>query len=154
MILISDIENYIQNSIDRLLDDEGAKMFNYFQTVLDDSELTKFMKDEFSGEKNTGLFLVIPRYDGSGSEDAFLFQTRLMIFFVDKTDFSEHDHASYIQIFKDVQVKVNAFIDLMIEQKSDGKYCEVLSFLEERSLSVNPVWKKSGCNGFVMEFVL
>lgn len=155
MILIADFEDFLDVAMAELLEEDGyTQMFNYRQTVMDDSELSNFMKDEFTESKNTGIFFVVPGYGGTGSQDNFRLVTGIMLFFVDKTDYSEHDHAGYMAIIKRVQVKVNSFLEFMLYERSSGSYCQLLSFLDEKSVTVNPVWKRDGCNGWVVQIDL
>jgi hypothetical protein len=60
------------------------------------------------------------------------------------------------KMFVKTQVKAKAFIDKLIADKQDnqGLFCGFLNWLQEDSISVDPVWKKMDCNGWLIEINL
>lgn len=155
MLPINRLREYQAEVAAQLFDTEGNKMFNYCDMVIDDSELSKILK-ELVPEKNTLLIAVMPEFNMKGEEDQAKWQNVLQFFILDKTDYSEHDRDSYINIFVQTQAKAQAFVEKLIDDKAnhDGMFCNFLSWLDENSIIVYPVWKKDGCNGWSVEINL
>jgi hypothetical protein len=155
MLPINRLREYQVEVIASLFDDEGNKMFNYQDMVVDDSELSKLLKERVK-EDNTYLIAVMPSFYMKGDEDRSKWENVLMFYILDKTDYSEHDRDSYLNIFVETQVKAKAFVDKLLRDKTnlEGMFCGFLSWLDENSIAVNPVWKKDGCNGWVVEINL
>lgn len=138
-----------------LFDDQNNKMFNYCDMIVDDSELSKILEERVE-EDNTFLISVVPSFYMKGEEDKAKWENVLMFFILDKTDYSEHDRDGYLNIFVKTQAKAQAFVEKLLEDKTnlDGMFCGFLSWLDENSIVVNPVWKKNGCNGWSIEINL
>ena len=138
-----------------LLDENNNKMFNYCDMVVDDSELSKILKERIE-EDNTYLISVVPEFNMKGDEDQAKWENILQFFILDKTDYSEHDRDGYLNIFVTTQAKAQAFVEKLLEDKTnhDGMFCGFLSWLDENSIRVYPVWKKDGCNGWAVEINL
>jgi hypothetical protein len=155
MLPINRLREYQAEVAAQLFDTEGNKMFNYCDMVIDDSELAKILKERVP-EDNTLLIAVMPEFNMKGEEDQAKWQNVLQFFILDKTDYSEHDRDSYINIFVQTQAKAQAFVEKLIEDKAnhDGMFCGFLSWLDENSIIVYPVWKKEGCNGWSVEISL
>jgi hypothetical protein len=151
MLPINRLREYQAEVCAQLLDNDGKKLFNYKNMVIDDSELSKFLKERVPDE-NTFFIAVMPEFYMKGGEDSSKWENVLKFFILDKTDYSEHDHDSYLDIFTKTQAKAKVFVDKLIEDKSnrEGVFCNFLSWLDESSISVLPVWKKDGCNGWVV----
>jgi hypothetical protein len=152
MLPINRLREYQAEVCAQLLDGNGKKLFNYSNLIIDNAELSKFLKDR-EPEENTFLIAVMPDFQMKGEEDRSKWENILQFFILDKTDYSEHDHDGYIDIFVETQAKAQAFVDKLIEDKSnrEGVFCNFLSWLDENSISVRPVNKKDGCNGWVVE---
>lgn len=129
-----------------------VKYFNYATMVVDDSELANVLKER-EEEDNTYLIAVVPEFNMKGREDSAEWQNMLAFFILDKTDYSENDRDAYLNIFATTQVKAKAFVDKLLEDKSNhsGVFCNFLAKLDESSITVKPVWKKNGCNGWIVE---
>lgn len=155
MLPINRLREYQAEVCTLLLDDQGKKMFNFTDMVIDDTELSKFLKERVP-EDNTFLISVMPDYEMKGEEDNSKWENILQFFILDKTDYSEHDHDAFLDIFVQTQIKAKAFVDKLLEDKAnhEGVFCGFLSWLKENSISVRPVWKKDGCNGWTVEINL
>jgi 6-pyruvoyl-tetrahydropterin synthase len=155
MLPINRLREYQAEVSAQLFDTEGNKMFNYCDMVVDDSELSKILKER-TQEDNTYLIAVVPEFNMKGSQDNAKWENVLQFFILDKTDYSEHDRDSYLNIFVQTQSKAQAFVEKLLEDKSnlDGMFCHFLSWLDENSIRVYPVWKKDGCNGWAVEINL
>jgi len=66
---------------------------------------------------------------------------------------SEKSTKNFTNIFVQTQAKAQAFVDKLLEDKSnrDGVFCNFLSWLDENSIRVSPVWKMEQCNGWMVE---
>lgn len=155
MLPLNRLREYQAEVAAQLFDTDGNKMFNYCDMVVDDSELSKILKERVP-EDNTFLIAIVPQFIMKGAEDQAKWENVLMFFILDKTDYSEHDRDSYLNIFVQTQAKAQAFVEKLLEDKSnqDGMFCGFLSWLDENSIAVNPVWKKDGCNGWSVEINL
>ena len=151
MLPINRLREYQAELCATLLDDNGNKLFNYADMIIDDSELSKLLKERVQDD-NTFLIAVLPDYGMKGREDNAKWQNILQFFILDKTDYSEHDRDSFLNIFATTQYKASRFVYQLLEDKSnnDGVFCGFLSWLDESSISVTPVWKKEGCNGWTV----
>lgn len=155
MLPLNRLREYQAEVCATLLDEHGQRMFNYANMVVDDSELSKFLGERVP-EENTFLIAVVPSFRVKGQEDNAKWDNALLFFILDKTDYSEHDHDSYINIFVQTQKKAQAFIDKLLEDKQNNQslFCGFLNWLQEDSISIDPVWKKQGCNGWMVEINL
>jgi len=143
MLALNRLREYQSEVAAQLFDENNNKMFNYCDMVIDDSELSKILKERAS-EDNTFLIAVVPEFSMKGQEDQAKWENILQFFILDKTDYSEHDRDSYLNIFVQTQNKAQAFVEKLLEDKSnhDGMFCGFLSWLDENSIRVYPVWKK------------
>jgi hypothetical protein len=94
----------------------------------------------------------MPDFDMKGDQDNSKWQNMLQFFILDKTDYSEHDRDSFLDIFVQTQSKAQAFVYKLLDDKAnhEGVFCGFLSWLKEDSISVKPVWKMNGCNGWTV----
>lgn len=155
MLPINRLREYQAEVCASLLDDQGKKMFNFTNMVIDDTELSKFLKERVQ-EENSFFISVLPDFRMKGQEDNSKWENILQFFILDKTDYSEHDHDAFLDIFVQTQIKAKAFVDKLLEDKANhkGVFCGLLSWLDENSIIVSPVWKKDSCNGWTVEINL
>lgn len=155
MLPINRLREYQAEVAAVLLDENNNRMFNYCDMVIDNSELSKILKERVP-EDNTYLIAVMPEFNMKGEQDSAKWENILQFFILDKTDYSEHDRDSYLNIFVQTQAKAQAFVNKLLEDKSnhEGLFCGFLSWLDESSIRVYPVWKKDGCNGWAVEINL
>jgi hypothetical protein len=152
MLPLNRLREYQAEVCAQLLDENGKKLFNFSDMIIDNSELSKLLKDRVA-EDNTFLIAVMPEFQMKGEEDRSKWENILQFFILDKTDYSEYDRDGYLNIFVETQAKAQAFVDKLIEDKSnrDGVFCNFLSWLDENSIRVSPVWKMDQCNGWMVE---
>jgi hypothetical protein len=152
MLPLNRLREYQAEVCAQLLDENGKKLFNFSDLIIEDTELSKLLKERVA-EDNTFFIAVMPDFQMKGEEDNSKWENILAFFILDKTDYSEHDHDGYINIFVETQIKTQAFVDKLLEDKAnrDGIFCNFLSWLDESSISVKPVVKKDGCNGWMVE---
>lgn len=118
-------------------------------TCVTRDELTKFMKDH-NTEKNQLLLTILPEHNIVGSEDNVMWENALGMYVFEKTDYSEHDHDSYLNIFANTQATAKKLVDKLFDDKANhtGALCNFLQRLEESSIIVSPVKGVNGCNGY------
>jgi hypothetical protein len=152
MLPLNRLREYQAEVCAQLLDENGKKLFNYTDMIIDNSELSKLLKERVE-EDNTFLIAVMPEFQMKGEEDRSKWENMLQFFILDKTDYSEHDRDGYLNIFVQTQAKAQALVDKLIEDKSnrEGVFCNFLSWLDENSIRVSPVWKMDQCNGWMVE---
>ena len=155
MLPLNRLREYQLEVAAQLFDANNNRMFNYCDMVVDDSELSKLLKERVP-EDNSFLIAVVPEFNMKGDEDRAKWENILQFFILDKTDYSEHDRDSYLDIFVTTQIKAQAFVNKLLEDKSnqEGMFCGFLSWLDENSIRVYPFWKKDGCNGWVVDINL
>ena len=151
MLPINRLLEYQAETCETLRDFNNIKLFNYTDMVIDDSELSKILKER-EEHHNTFLISVMPDYHLKGSQDNAKWENVLQFFVLDKTHYSEHDRDSFRDIFVQTQQKALAFVKQLISDKTNhkGSLCNFLTWLDEGSISVTPVWKKDGCNGWTI----
>lgn len=155
MLPLNRLREYQAECCELLRDELGAKLFNYSQIVVDDKHLSSILKERTS-EDNSFLISVIPSFNMKGQEDNAKWENMLQFFILDKTDYSAHDHDEFIDIFVETQAKAEAFVFKLLEDKAntEGLFCGFLSWLDEGSIQVNPVWNLDGCNGWDIQINL
>ncbi|MFA9191152.1 hypothetical protein AAGV28_07185 [Flavobacterium sp. FZUC8N2.13] len=155
MLPINRLKEYQAEVVAQLKDDQNKKLYNYTNMIVEKKGLSKLLQERLE-EDNTYLISVLPEFRLKGEEDAAKWVNVLSFFILDKTAYSEHDHDSFINIFATTQIKAKAFVDKLLEDKSnhDGMFCGFLSYLDENSIAVNPVWHMDGCNGWVIDINL
>jgi hypothetical protein len=155
MLPLNRLREYQAEVCAQLLNEDETKMFNYSTMILDNSELSKILSDRKS-EDNSFLIALVPDFNMKGEEDNSKWENVLQFFILDKTSYSDNDRDAYINIFVQTQIKAKAFVDKLLEDKSNqnGMFCGFLSWLDENSIHVSPVWKNNGCNGWSIEINL
>lgn len=121
---------------------------DFAQLVIDDSELTRFLKER--EEKETMLFAIMPEYPIEGEQDAPRARNLLMFMILEKTAYREDYYPEYLDCFQRTQELIRLFLENLLGQRSEG--CGFMRDLDEDSAYVKPVWKKAGCNGWMITF--
>jgi len=155
MLPINRLREYQAEVCAQLLNEDNSRMFKYSTMILDNSDLANVLKERAEDE-NTFIIALVPDFNMKGEEDNSKWENVLQFFILDKTDYSENDRDAYIDIFVQTQIKAKAFVDKLLEDKADhtGMFCGFLSWLDENSIHVSPVWKNNGCNGWSVEINL
>lgn len=121
--------------------------------LLDDSELTNFLKD-LKLTENCVLIGIMPQYLPKGSEDGVRFISQLQFMIVKKSaDKDFKNHAEYLDMFRETQDLILLFIAKLFGEKMEDLCSGRAEYLEE-STSVYPVWRKAQCNGWTIEIDL
>ena len=155
MLPINRLLEYQAEVCATLLDDNTNKLFNYSTMIVDDSELSKVL-EERTDEESAFLISVVPSFNLSGAENASKWNNTLLFFILEKTDYSAHDRDTFLDIFTRTQSITQQFVDKLLEDKADNNslFCGFLSWLNEEYITVDPVWKKQGCNGWMVQINL
>lgn len=155
MLLINRILEYQHEVAHQLRDENGDKMFNYIDMIINKQELANVLKERIPQE-NSYFISVMPDYAVNGQEDNAKWENILQFFILDKTDYSEHDRDGFRTIFISTQLKAKAFVEKLLEDKAnaDGLFCGFLSWLKEDSIMVRPVMYLNDCNGWTVEINL
>lgn len=155
MLPLNRLREYQAECCEVLRDENDVKLFNYYQMVLDEKHLSSILKERTSDE-NSFLIAVIPSFGMKGQEDNAKWENMLQFFILDKTAYSDHDEDSFLDIFVQTQAKAQAFVLKLLEDKANttGMFCGFLSWLDEGSIQVNPVWNLDGCNGWDIQINL
>lgn len=153
MITIPELKAYLQTLGNECLNSDNSRMFNHIEMVVDDSEMANVLQDHEQG-MNSLLVGVLPDFAVSGEENNAKWLNLCSFYVLDKTDYSEYDREGFHNIFAQTQLKAREVVYHLLEAKAnhEGLFCGFLSWLNEDSISVNPVWRFSDCNGWVISF--
>lgn len=120
------------------------------KVVVTKEEISRFMK-EHSEEENMLLIGIIPEHDVVGSEDAWETENDLGFYILEKTDYSEYDHDSYLDVFSRTQEAASQFVSFILEQSNniDSSICGLFAnFGNKINIPITPIKGLSGCNGY------
>ena len=144
--------NFLINYTQRLKD--AVATINYKEVIIDDSQMVNFINDRPRTDNHL-LFGVIPDIPSSGTNrDNFQFKPQTLFLVLQKTDYSDVDHAEFLQIMQKTLESAKAVVDKMLEDKDDytDEGCQYMKQLNIDSINIQPVWAKAGCNGWSIEF--
>lgn len=120
-------------------------------TVVDDSMLVNSLA-EVMKEDNILLIGAMPTFGTTGrNADSWNSTTLGLIFILEKTDYSDHDNESFIDLFDRTYQAADAVRRELLNRASCG-CCPELGGLVLESLRLEPEWRKGGCNGWSLEF--
>lgn len=120
------------------------------KVVVTKDEISRFMK-EHSEDENMLLIAIVPEHDISGAEDAWLAENDLGFYILEKTDYSEHDHDSYLDIFARTQTAAETFVSFILEksQDSSSSICNLFAeFGNNVNIPISPIKGLASCNGY------
>lgn len=122
---------------------------NSGKVVVTKEEISKFMRDHDISD-NTLLIGIVPEHDVAGNEDAWMVENDLGFYLLDKTDYSEHDHDSYLDIFAKTQQIAFDFVQLITIRNYDknSTICGLFQNIDDVSFPITPVKALDGCNGY------
>lgn len=146
MITVAKLRNYLKETIVALPE------LKFEELVIDDSELSDFLKD-LKCDSNHFIIGIMPGYPIEGSEDSAKWNNKMMFMILEKTNYKNTDHSAYLDIFERTQETAKKFVYKMLEEKENGEglFCGMMTRMSESSVNIFPVWKKNGCNGWVIE---
>jgi UTP:GlnB (protein PII) uridylyltransferase len=128
---------------------------NTTRIVVDDSQLIKFLK-ELKDADNFILIAVMPSFDITGTENQTKWNNRLMFMILAKNAKRDLTHDEYVDLMGASQQAARDFVNYMLERKigEDNSFCGLMNELDEGSISINPVWEKAQCDGWMIEIDL
>jgi hypothetical protein len=143
------------NQLKSLLQESQTEIpgLNKNMLLLDDSELTNFLKDLKTTE-NCVLIGIMPQFLPKGTEDSIRFISQLQFMILKKSadkDFKNHDE--YLAMFQETQDLMMLFVQKLFGEKMEDLCGGTAEYIEE-SLSIYPVWRKAQCNGWALEIDL
>ncbi|AZA93044.1 Uncharacterised protein [Chryseobacterium nakagawai] len=120
--------------------------------VVDDDEFAAELKDHAVND-NILLVVVVPSFNGFGKEDESGIRSFLQFFLMEKIDFKHFKtQDQYIDVFQKVLIVLRKFLKHIFHASESDESVNCLSMnLDYSSLKINPVTKKSQCNGWVIE---
>ena len=126
---------------------------NFTTLVIDDSELTAFLKER-EPEDNSFLIAVVPMHTVSGYEDNFKWVNKLQFMILEKSsDKNFENHDDYIDMFARTQALGLQFVNLIFNNTSDnGTMCGLFNEVDFASMQMDVVWRKAQCNGYEIIF--
>ena len=127
---------------------------NYCNLVVDDSQMTGLL-GEREIEENLLLFGVIPDYSGnSAQDDASMMDNDLVFLVVQKMEDSDYDHEDFLDVMQETLLAARELVKRIYQEKNNPDTCPKFYFLEEGSENISAVWKKAGCNGWMVSINL
>jgi len=142
------------NQLKSLLEESQQEIngLNKNVLLLDDSELTNFLKDLKTTE-NCILIGIMPQFPVTGNEDGIKFISQLQFMILKKTSDKNINHDEYLDVFQETQDLMLLFITNFLGEKMED-LCSGTADVVENSISVYPVWRKAQCNGWALEIDL
>ena len=149
MLKVSDLQNYTNQIKEELPEINSAYL------AVTKENLTKFMQSH-TKQMNILMVSLVPEHDMGGSADSAKWENTVGFYFLEKTDYSQHDHEGYIAIFTRTQLVAEKFVKKLIEDKADNKglFCGFLAWLDENAITVSPVAALNQCNGWYVQIMM
>lgn len=125
---------------------------NLHKVVIDDSQMTKLLS-EMSADDNCMLLGVIPDLSNRDADpDEFQPVTTTAFMILKKTDYSDHNHDEFLEIFEETFALAKAVMVKMLKDATEG--CGNMFYLEANSILMTPTWNKNGCHGWTINYQL
>jgi hypothetical protein len=119
-------------------------------SLIDDSDLSDFTENLVSSEM--ALIGVIPSYGHRGKIGAYRTVPVFQLDIIEKTDYSAIDNDQYVQLYERTLKIMFQVRDFLLEKVEEGCY-PMLSNIDVTSLEIDPIKKKSQCNGWSMDIL-
>ena len=105
---------------------------------------------EHEMHQNILLIGIVPEHDVSGNEDAVKVSNDLGFYLLAKTDYSEHDHDSFLDIFADTQQAAFNLVDFIMNKNetTTSSFCGLFQNLADVNFPITPIKGLNGCNGY------
>lgn len=141
---------YLQEIQDQIKNDSDEQLINRNKLVVDDSQLTNYLQNHRRSD-NAMLIGVLPEFGANASDpDNFLFRASTMLMVLNKTNYSAENYDSYFQIFEDTYIIAEKIVKKLLTDSMAG--CTYLRYLQPQSIQIVPVWNKSECEGWSIQF--
>lgn len=143
MLTVNRLREFVAEAVALMPDLNSGKV------VVTKEEISKFMREHDTSD-NTLLIGIVPEHDVTGNEDALTTENDLGFYLLDKTDYSEHDHDSYLDIFAKTQQTTFEFVKFITEKNFDrgSVICGLFQNLDDVNFPITPIKALDGCNGY------
>lgn len=143
MLTVNRLREFVAEAVAAMPDLNSGKV------VVTKEEISKFMR-EHDTSQNTLLIGIVPEHDVTGSEDAFVVENDLGFYLLEKTDYSEHDHDSYLDIFAKTQQTAFDLVKLITEKNYErgSAICGLFQSLDDVTFPITPIKALEACNGY------
>ena len=148
MLTITNLKNYCQQV------QQAIPQIKVMHMAVSSDNLVRFMNDH-SVDQNTLMVALVPEHSLNGEQDSARWENNVGFYFLEKTDYSQHDNEGFLSIFERTQEIAMEFVRKLVVDKSEntGLFCNFLAFFNENSVQVRPVVALNGCNGYYVEFL-
>jgi len=122
------------------------------KTIVDDSQLVNDL-DAITPEHKHLLYLIIPSAKNDGQDDALRKNNNVQFLVLQKTD-DTITHDAFLEIMEQTQQTALAIERHMLLSKTDPSNdgCSFMVWLQESTISIDPIWDYAECNGWTIEF--
>lgn len=118
--------------------------------LIDDSDLSDFAGDLVSN--NMALVGVIPSYEHLGKIGSFKTLPIFQLDIIEKTDYSAINNDEFVALYERTLKVLFKVRDFVLEKIEEGCY-PMLSNIDVTSMTIDPIKKKSQCNGWSMDIL-
>lgn len=118
--------------------------------LIDDSDLS-----DFAGDLETNKMVlvgVIPSYEHLGNIGSFKTLPIFQLDIIEKTDYSAINNDEFVALYERTLKVLFKVRDFVLEKIEDGCY-PILSNIDVASMTIDPIKKKSQCNGWSMDIL-
>jgi len=140
--------NWFKDYLKEIQDD--CPEINKNKLVVDDSQLTNYLGSHKRAD-NIMLIGVLPEFGANATNpDNFLLRGSTLLMVLEKTNYSNENYDSYFQIFENTYIVAEKIVKKLLSDATRG--CTYLRYLQPQSIQVVPVWNKSECEGWSIQF--
>ena len=131
---------------------DAIPAIGFNNTVVDDSQLVKDLRN-ITPEHGHILYMVIPSANNEGNDDALRKNNRVQLLLLQKSDKSI-THEAFLQVMQQTQETALEIERIMLAQKTEPSNagCTFMVWLQESSISIDPIWNYAECDGWSIEF--
>jgi|SRR5690606_4800831 len=143
MLAVNRLREFVAEAV------SDIEALNSGKVVVTKEEISRFMRDH-EIENNMLLIGIVPEHDIFGTEDDIKTNNDLGFYILTKTDYSEHDHDSFLDIFSDTQLVAFDLVEYIIEKNADrnSAICGLFQNLDKVNFPITPIKGLNGCNGY------
>jgi len=141
MLLISRLKEFVAEC------KSDIEAVNAAHVIVTTEDLSKIMQGHHE-DNNILMIAVIPEHDVGGKEDNIMVDNSTIFYFLEKTDYSDITTSEYLDIFIRTQLVAKEFVEKVISDKEDNKFCGIFQKLADNAFQISPVKALSSCNGY------
>ena len=148
MISITELKAFLQQK------QTDITAINSNHLFIDDSQLTAVLR-EVQKADNTILVGLIPSHKTEGANiDTIALRNSLLFMLLNKTD-RNVSHEEFLTNMQQCQDAAKEFVKSLINDATDDtKVCEISRLIDVNSITIDPIWKLAGCDGYAIEMQL